>query len=154
MRFINALSNERTYILLQGEQTTLAQEAAWLRARVARMRDKTCVQIFVSHGEEIIGSGSIERNGLVSAHTASLGVSIVRDWRGLGLGRRLMEIMIEQAIATIAGLRQIQLNVFATNTSAIALYESLGFRQTGRIPAALMHNGEQVDEIGMVLLLD
>ena len=153
MRYINALSNEHTYVLLQGEQMTLAQEAAWLRDRLDKMREKKCVQVFVSSGDEIIGSGVIERNGLVSAHTASLGVSISADWRGLGLGRRLMEIMIEQATITFSGLRLIRLEVFATNAPAIALYESLNFQHTGRIPGALMHGGQPVDELTMALTL-
>ena len=38
LEFVNALSAERTFVLFQGQQLTLAEEAAWLNERLARIR--------------------------------------------------------------------------------------------------------------------
>jgi GNAT superfamily N-acetyltransferase len=50
--------------------------------------------------------------------------------RGLGFGRRLMELLEERA--RNAGIGRIGLNVFGDNTAARTLYESLGYRESAR----------------------
>jgi ribosomal protein S18 acetylase RimI-like enzyme len=52
------------------------------------------------------------------------------DARGAGLGRALMDVVLERARAR--GCRRVELDVNDGNPAALALYESLGFR-TGKI---------------------
>ena len=63
---------------------------------------------------------------------ASFGISINREYWGLGIGRALTEACI--ACAKEAGYAQLELDVVAENTSAIALYRSVGFVEYGRNP--------------------
>ena len=63
---------------------------------------------------------------------ASFGISIDRDYWGLGIGRALTETCI--ACAREAGYAQLELDVVAENLRAIALYRSLGFVEYGRNP--------------------
>ncbi len=85
------------------------------------------------------------------AHNATLGIGLVPAWQGVGLGRTLMEITIGWA-RTHAALRRIELQVFATNGRAIALYESLGFVREGLHPARVIEpDGRAIDEIRMGL---
>jgi ribosomal protein S18 acetylase RimI-like enzyme len=62
----------------------------------------------------------------------SLGICVGAPYRGLGLGRALME----RAVAEARTLRKpkIHLSVVKANLPALALYESLGFRVTGDAP--------------------
>ncbi|MEU4105641.1 GNAT family N-acetyltransferase [Streptomyces tanashiensis] len=55
-------------------------------------------------------------------------VEVVEEQRGKGYGRGLM--LLAEHIALEAGERLIELHVFAGNTPAIRLYESLGYRTT------------------------
>jgi GNAT superfamily N-acetyltransferase len=55
------------------------------------------------------------------------GVGVVPAWRQRGIGRGMMDWLIEQARA--AGARRITLEVIAENRAARQLYTSLGFRE-------------------------
>ena len=52
-------------------------------------------------------------------------MGVRREHRGRGIGRRLIERAI--AAAWDQGLERIELEVLASNTPAISLYESVGF---------------------------
>jgi ribosomal protein S18 acetylase RimI-like enzyme len=56
------------------------------------------------------------------------GLGVVPSARRQGLGRRLMDTVIDEA--RTAGLRRVSLEVLELNTPAIALYEQLGFEST------------------------
>lgn len=60
--------------------------------------------------------------------SGSFGMSVARDFRRIGLGRRLVEAMIARARSDRPDLCRIELEVVPWNTPAIALYEKLGFR--------------------------
>ncbi len=90
---------------------------------------------------------------LASRHVGDLGISIAADWRGVGLGRALLNAIIDEARSTLDGLRMVRLDVFEGNEPAIALYRSVGFIETGRTPGAVLRRGEYVDSIQMVLEL-
>ncbi|MEV8587225.1 GNAT family N-acetyltransferase [Streptomyces sp. NPDC051180] len=55
-------------------------------------------------------------------------IEVEEDQRGRGLGRALM--LLAERVASEAGETRIGLHVFAGNTPAIRLYESLGYRTT------------------------
>lgn len=55
-----------------------------------------------------------------------LGMQVHALYRGRGLGRRLMELLIQSSRSY--GLEEIELEVYRSNTRAIRLYEYYGFR--------------------------
>ncbi len=83
--------------------------------------------------------------------TGRLGMGIVREWRGQGIGQRLLKATI--AAAHGAGQEKIELIVYATNTPAISLYRKLGFGITGVQKRGRFLDGEYEDNIYMELLL-
>lgn len=80
-----------------------------------------------------------------------LNISIAGDYQGRGMGRALLEHVIETARRH--GAQMMFLEVRPSNTNAIALYESMGFNEfsirKGYYPA---HNGRE-DAILMGLAL-
>jgi len=84
-------------------------------------------------------------------HAAVLGLTVAQEWRGQGVGRRLMAQAIDWARRT-GILTRIELHVFARNEIAIALYESLGFEVEGRRRNAVIRDGESIDDLVMSLL--
>ena len=69
-------------------------------------------------------------------HRAEFGISILKEYWGLGIGRALMEACIH--CAKTAGYAQLELEVVADNHRAVSLYESLGFREYGRNPKGFL----------------
>lgn len=67
---------------------------------------------------------------LDEAHVTN--VAVHPDQRGQGLGRRLMESLIQAAISR--GAVHMDLEVRTQNQVARNLYQSMGFRQVGRRP--------------------
>jgi [ribosomal protein S18]-alanine N-acetyltransferase len=57
-------------------------------------------------------------------------VAVSADWRGYGLGERLVEEILRRA--ALRGVREVFLEVRPSNTVARNLYERLGFRPVGR----------------------
>lgn len=85
-------------------------------------------------------------------HAATLGITVAREWRNRGVGRRLMVYAIDWARAG-GVLSRIELYVFVRNRNAIHLYESLGFEVEGRRRRAAHRDGEYLDDLVMSLLL-
>jgi RimJ/RimL family protein N-acetyltransferase len=87
-------------------------------------------------------------------HIANIyGVYVEAAVRGRGIGRLLMRRTLDHA-RQVSGLRQLALSVVTTNTTALNLYESLGFRTWGTEPAVLFVNGRFYDEHCMTLFLN
>ncbi|KOX13004.1 GCN5 family acetyltransferase [Saccharothrix sp. NRRL B-16348] len=78
----------------------------------------------------------------VTAHPAA---------RGLGLGSRLVRAVIEHSRA--AGLEMLTLGVRGNNHGAIQLYETLGFREWGRLPNVIAVGDVRFDDVRMYLPL-
>jgi L-amino acid N-acyltransferase YncA len=77
----------------------------------------------------------------LSDHIANAGWMVAPGHRGRGIGRRFADFVMDEAARL--GYRGMQFNsVVATNTTAIALWESLGFEIVGTIPDAFRHARE------------
>jgi ribosomal protein S18 acetylase RimI-like enzyme len=101
----------------------------------------------------VVGWCDIERHGREGfRHAGRLGIGIVAEARGRGLGRRLMTEAIGAARRN--GMERIELEVFASNTRAIALYESLGFVREGLKRRARKLDGAYDDDVLMALLFE
>lgn len=85
-------------------------------------------------------------------HSGSVGMGVLREWRGHGLGEALLAACIEKASAK--GLTRIELEVFSDNAPAIALYRKLGFVEEGLKRRARILDGRTQDLLVMARLKD
>ncbi len=85
-------------------------------------------------------------------HSGSVGMGVLQEWRQQGLGRMLLEACIQKSIEN--GLTRIELEVYASNTIAIALYRRLGFVEEGLKRRARFLDGKYQDLLIMALLCD
>jgi [ribosomal protein S18]-alanine N-acetyltransferase len=83
-----------------------------------------CVAIDTPAGVQGYGIMSM---GAGESHV--LNVCVAEAWRGRGIGRRLMETLLERV--RNAGMELAFLEVRPSNRAAIALYESMGFDRVG-----------------------
>lgn len=102
-------------------------------------------------GEEVVGWCDIRREAFASrAHRGTLGMGLLPEWRGRGLGRRLIEATL--AKARRSGFKRIELDVHADNRRAIALYEKAGFVREGIVRDATVIDGVFRDAILMAIV--
>lgn len=103
-------------------------------------------------GETVVGLADlVGGENTFDKHQGVLGISIAKDWRGKGLGRRLMEALIAEA-KSWPGFCRIELVCVTWNTNAIALYESLGFVIEARKRKAVNLRGVPEDKFLMALV--
>jgi RimJ/RimL family protein N-acetyltransferase len=85
------------------------------------------------------------------AHTGSFGMSVRKDYRNRGIGRSLVNVLI-QWVKENETIEKICLEVFSN--AAINLYNSVGFTQEGRLINQIkLEDGSYVDLIQMGLIL-
>ena len=65
------------------------------------------------------------------SHRGELGMGLVSEFRGQGLGSKLLSTTLDHAKSY--GLEKVELAVYTTNLSAISLYKKFGFEQEGLI---------------------
>lgn len=120
-----------------------AQPLSWFLARLA---DSTVFGAF--RDGQIIGiAGFAIQQGDKNAHKGRIwGMYVRPDARGGGIGRRLMEAVIEHARHRV---ELVQLTVVRDNERARRLYASLGFQEYGTEWHSLKHDGRYYDEILM-----
>ncbi|MGH9917718.1 MAG: GNAT family N-acetyltransferase [Nitrososphaerales archaeon] len=70
-----------------------------------------------------------------AAHIANAGYMVARVERGRGIGKLLVEDSIRRAPAL--GFDAVQFNLVFESNPARAMYESLGWREIGRVPRAV-----------------
>jgi len=94
----------------------------------------------VEFAGEVAGYG-IMSYGAGEAHI--LNICIRSDLRSAGVGRRLMDFLLERARA--ADMRDVFLEVRPSNPTAIRLYEALGFARVGVRKAYYQASGGRED---------
>lgn len=82
----------------------------------------------------IVGSAGVSavRSRRKDAHRARFGISILKEYWGMGIGRMLTDASID--CARQAGYTQLELEVVAGNERAVSLYRLAGFEEYGRNP--------------------
>ena len=110
---------------------TAEQEAEFLQKKTDSEDE---IEIIAEIDGKIVGTAGIEciNRKYKMKHRAEFGISVDKNYWGLGIGRALTKACIE--CARTAGYAQLELDVVADNEQAVALYESEGFVEFGRNP--------------------
>lgn len=83
-------------------------------------------------------------------HRAEFGISVIKEYWGLGIGDALTGECIK--CAKDAGLLQLELDVVADNINAIKLYEKYGFEEYGRNPRGFKNREGKWQELVLMRL--
>jgi ribosomal protein S18 acetylase RimI-like enzyme len=84
-------------------------------------------------------------------HRASMGMGVQKNYRGQGLGSKLMKAALDHAKQI--GLEKVELQVYTTNVGAIALYKKFGFEEEGVIRKYRKMDGKYFDAMMMGVFL-
>jgi len=124
---------ETDYLLTYPDEITFTaeQEADFLKNKTESERE---VEIAAVIDGKIVGTAGIDPIGRYYKlrHRAEMGIGILKDYCGCGIGKALTEACIE--CAKKAEYTQIELTVVAENGRAVNMYKKLGFTEYGRNP--------------------
>lgn len=81
------------------------------------------------------------------SHRGSLGMGLVPAFRGQGLGSKLLLKVLDHAKKF--GLEKVELQVYTSNPTAIALYKKYGFEEEGLIKKYRKLDGQYFDSLSM-----
>lgn len=142
---MQSVMDERIYLV--GEYYLLTERGE--QDRIRSMEDLTLV---CDRYGEIVGVLTIQRGMYKkNRHTANLGIAIKSTHRRKGIGTRLIQESINWCRSQ--GIQKLNLEVFSSNTSAIAAYEKVGFMIEGYRRGQFIINGEPVDDVFMTYYL-
>ena len=129
----NQTHEETDYLLSYPDENSHdpEQEARFLEEKAKSPNE---IELVAVVDGKVAGTAGIEAVGKKDKvkHRAEFGISVLKAYWGLGLGRALAGACIR--CAREAGYDQLELNVVADNDRAVSLYKSLGFEAYGRNP--------------------
>ena len=148
----NETHAETDYLLSYPDENSYdaQQEAEFLKEKTESPNE---IEIVAVVDGVVAGTAGIEAVGAKYKlkHRAELGIAILKEYWGLGLGKALMEACIE--CAKDAGYTQLELNVVAENERAVALYRKMGFVEYGRNPRGFNSRVSGYQEVVYMLLV-
>jgi len=144
--FINSLVEEDAMILMNKKKTR-TKEIDWLANNLKRLEKGEFIMICAEVDGRMVGICEIEPSFGKMSHTGTLGMSVKKGYRDIGIGLDLLKEAEKHAIHM--RLKTIWLEVFEKNERAIHVYENMGYEITGKIPKGVLHAGEYQDVLLM-----
>ncbi|WP_236067089.1 GNAT family N-acetyltransferase [Paraburkholderia haematera] len=95
-------------------------------------------------GDTLVGEAELTPFKGRRAHAASLGIGVHDAWHRRGIGNALMTELLDLADNWL-GLRRVELDVFADNHAALALYRKFGFELEAHQRGAVLRRGVLID---------
>ncbi len=153
IRLLKITAEESYFLLKEPEEITLtvAEEEAFL---TAREDDESALMLIAEDTEGICGICSLTPIAPYRrvSHRCNVSIALLQRASGKGLGRAMLTTLL--AAGKAYGYRQAELEVVEGNTSALALYQKLGFVPYGTRPDAMQYkDGTLRNEILMQKML-
>jgi ribosomal protein S18 acetylase RimI-like enzyme len=122
---VGAVMGERKYLAYL-EPFSFTHTATFVAENIERGNP----QLVAVDAGRIVGWCDVRRESVPTyAHEGMLGMGLLPDYRGRGLGERLIRMAL--AAARLADFERISLSVYASNERAAALYRKVGFVHEG-----------------------
>ncbi len=132
-------------------QMPYPSEDVW-RARLSESSDpnRADLPLAAELDGEVVGSAGMmpASPALRRRHAMMIGISVVPEAQGQGVGHALMAAMCDYADRWMGVLR-LELTVYADNEVAIRLYRRFGFEIEGRFRGYAMRDGKLTDALSM-----
>jgi phosphinothricin acetyltransferase len=118
-----------------------------LRDRRKNLRSHRLPHLVATCGGEVLGYAYVVlfRKRPAYRYTVKHSIYIHREHLGRGVGRLLMQELIDACAAT--GFRQMIGYIDADNTASLAIHEKFGFRRVGLLPGVAYRYGRWADTV-------
>ena len=147
LQLINSLVKEDAKINAN-KRVSKSEELEWISWQLKSLEKGESIAICAEVNGRVVGMCDIHRKKYRQSHIASLGISIAKAYRGIGIGKALMKKALELAKKELK-VKMVILGVFENNRIARKLYKKLGFKVYGKLPKALQYKGKYVTSVYM-----
>ena len=128
--YANTIRYESRFITMseEDELSTKTSQEKWVQSTLNNNRS---VIFSAKINNKLVGSGNLgpKSNKARLTHRCDMGVSVLKEYWGLGIASEIMKVIIEKAKEI--GFEQIELQVVEENAPARHLYKKFGFYETG-----------------------
>ena len=148
--YLNTIAGQTRFmsIDIDDAEATREGEEKWI-TEIAK--DEKSLNVIAQVDGKIVGLGNVNPKRISRIryrHACLIGISILKEYWGLGIASAIMSELIDFAKKT--GFEQIELDVVSTNESAIHLYKKYGFVEVGHLIHAMKYtDGTYADFIKM-----
>ena len=148
---LKTVGDETDNLSFDGSTFNISEEReARFIERFAKSGDD--LMLVATVGDRVVGNAIVERNRVARyRHRAEISLTVVKEFWGMGVGTRLMEMMVE--FARKVGIEILYLEARADNERALSLYRRFGFERVGVYKSFFKINGEYFDAELMTLKL-
>jgi putative acetyltransferase len=132
-----------------GTNQVTSQSLETVQRRIeSSVTDRNSHALVAELAGRLVASATLHVGNSKRRHTGDIGITVHDDYVGRGIGRALLEALLDLADNTL-GLKRVELDVITDNAAGIHLYESLGFEREGIKRCALFRGGKFVDLLMM-----
>lgn len=149
LSYLKTTCGETRFLVKEPEEITMTTEQE--KAFITRQNESAESILMLGFLDgEYVGNCSLMGNSTGRfKHRASIGIALYQKYTGLGIGRKMLEYLIE--LAEEKGMEQLELEVVADNERAVSLYKKLGFEICGTFPKQMKYkDGTYADAYFMV----
>lgn len=148
--YLKITADETPFLIREPDEITLSikQEQDFIKIKKESENE---LLLIAEIGGKHIGNCSLMNIGGYQRyrHRCDISIALYKEYCGLGIGKAMLELVLD--IAEKIGYEQAELEVIASNKSAIALYEKLGFKIYGTFPNSMKYrDGSYVDAYWMM----
>ena len=124
--------------IAEGNSTFETEAPSWKKWDEGHLQ---IARLVMRDGEKILGWAALSPVSKRSAYrgVAELTVYVTESARGQGVGRALLEALIEESERN--GIWTLQASIFPENSASVKLHLACGFREVGRRERIAMLNG-------------
>lgn len=149
---IEQIREETEFLTLDEGRDTYAPQKQCELIQTYRQSPNS-IMLVAEVDDQIIGLANLaEFPGNRQKHIAELGIGMVEEYWGYGIGTIILQSLLE--FAQNSGLEMITLEVVDQNQRAIALYERFGFKTVGHLNKRLKVGDSYFNSLMMELEVD
>ncbi len=152
LEYLKQVGAETNYLIIDknGIPLTIEQEEKYIEKCRNSINNKSFVGKIDGKIVTVCGFQGSESNRV--KHNVSLGMSVLKEYWGLGIAQYMMNHM-ENYARTTGIIKNMTLEVRSDNENAIHIYEKTGFKKVGIFTKKIKIDNEYYDSLIMELLL-
>lgn len=149
---VRSTSLERSYVLMEKYGKNAETEKAYIKDMDRR---HNLLLVAVVNGAVVGSLAALQSDGGHRPHTAhilNVGLHLMKDFRGLGIGTRMLQYTI--AWAKEQGFKKLEASIFTTNKRSLNLFSKSGFVEDGTRRKQIRVGKNYIDEVYMGMFLE